>query len=146
MSLYGTWFLVDGSNVTHHGNKKWKDAMNLCTSQNKSLPGIDSEFLLTSPMDRANKSLICLAVYQNSSIMFRPVIKQVTNIDGNTTFQPTNDTLGLPFLCRVKTGKVRSLKNTWFYECNKNCETSMKTMHWNSECFCLHAYYSKFTF
>lgn len=93
----------DGSNVTHHGNKKWKDAMDICTSQNKSLPGIDSG-LLTSPVDRDNKSLICLAVHQNSSIMFRPVIKQVvTNTDGNTTFEPINNTRGLPFLCRVKT-------------------------------------------
>uniref|UniRef100_K1RPG2 Uncharacterized protein n=1 Tax=Magallana gigas TaxID=29159 RepID=K1RPG2_MAGGI len=35
--------------------------------------------------------------------MFRPVIKQIKNIDGNTTVQPTNNTRGLPFLCRVKT-------------------------------------------
>lgn len=107
MSLNGAWFLVDGSNVTEHGNKKWKNAMDLCTSQNKSLPGIDSDFFTTL----TDKTLsICLAVYQNSSIGFRPVIKQVTNIDGNTTVQPTNNTRGLPFLCRVKTGKVGWVK------------------------------------
>lgn len=109
--------------------------MDVCTSQNKSLPGIDSGFL-TSPVDRDNKSLICLAVHQNSSIMFRPVIKQVVaNTDGNTTFEPINNTRGLPFLCRVKTGKVRLLKNAWFYECNENCETSIKIMHCSSVCF-----------
>lgn len=93
----------DGSNVSYHNYIKWKVAMDVCTSQNKSLPGIDSGFL-TSPVDRDNKSLICLAVHQNSSIMFRPVIKQVVaNTDGNTTFEPINNTRGLPFLCRVKT-------------------------------------------
>ncbi|XP_065940720.1 uncharacterized protein [Magallana gigas] len=93
----------DGSNVTEHGNKQWKKAMDLCISLNKSLPGIESD-LLKSPLSHiVNNSLICLAVYQNLSIMFRPVIKQIKNIDGNTTVQPTNNTRGLPFLCRVKT-------------------------------------------
>ncbi|XP_052675988.1 uncharacterized protein LOC128157459 isoform X2 [Crassostrea angulata] len=93
----------DGSNVTEHDNKQWKDAMDLCISLNKSLPGIESD-LLKSPLSHiVNNSLICLAVYQNLSIMFRPVIKQIKNIDGNTTVQPTNNTRGLPFLCRVKT-------------------------------------------
>lgn len=93
----------DGSNVTEHDNKQWKYAMDLCISLNKSLPGIESD-LLKSPLSHiVNNSLICLAVYQNLSIMFRPVIKQIKNIDGNTTVQPTNNTRGLPFLCRVKT-------------------------------------------
>lgn len=137
MSLNGAWFLVDESNVTDHGNKKWKDGMDLCTSQNKSLPGIDSNFFNTL-MDKT--LLICLAVYQNSSIGFRPVIKQVTNIDGNTTVQPTSDTRGLPFLCRIKTGKVSLLKSTWCYECNENCETSIKHHSLKFGMFCLHAY------
>lgn len=106
--------------------------MDLCTSENKSLPGFDPDFF-TKLMENATQTSstqVCLAVYQNSSIGFRPVIKQVVmNIDGNTTFKPTNNTRGLPFLCRVKTGKVRLLKNTWFYECNQNCETSIKIMH-----------------
>lgn len=121
MSLFGARFLVDESKVTKHGNKIWKDAMDLSTSQNKSLPGIDSNFFNTL-MDKT--LVICLAVYQNSSIGFRPVIKQVTNIDGITTVQQTSNTPSLPFLCRIKTGKV-SLKYL-FYECNENCETSIK--------------------
>lgn len=140
MSLYWIWFRVDGSNVTHPAYKKWKEAMDLCISLNKSLPGIESDFLNSPLSDRANKSLLCLAVYQNLSIMFRPVIKQIKNIDGNTTFQPTNNSRGLPFLCRVKTGKVRSVKNTEFFQCNNYFETSIKIMHWNSGCFCIHVY------
>lgn len=84
--------------------------------------------------------LICLAVYQNSSIGFRPVIKQVTNIDGNTTVQPTSDTRGLPFLCRIEPGKISLLKSTWCYECNENCETSIKNHSLKFGMFCLHAY------
>lgn len=95
----------DGSNVTEHGNKQWKDAMDLCISLNKSLPGIESDLLKSPQSHIANKSLnfICLAVYQNLSIMFLPVIKQIKNKEGNTTVQTTNNTRGLPFLCRVKT-------------------------------------------
>lgn len=134
------WFLVDGSNVTEHDNKQWKYAMDLCISLNKSLPGIESD-LLKSPLSHiVNNSLICLAVYQNLSIMFRPVIKQIKNIDGNTTVQPTNNTRGLPFLCRVKTGKVRLVKKNGFFQCNNSFETSIKIMHWNSGCFCVHVY------
>lgn len=101
--------------------------MELCISLNKSLPGIESD-LLKSPLSHiVNNSLICLAVYQNLSIMFRPVIKQIKNKDGNTTVQPTNNTRGLPFLCRVKTGKVRSVKNNGFFQCNNYFETSKKS-------------------
>lgn len=140
--MYGTWFLLDGSNVTEHGNKQWKDAMDLCISLNKSLPGIESDLLKSPQSHIANKSLnfICLAVYQNLSIMFLPVIKQIKNKEGNTTVQTTNNTRGLPFLCRVKTGKVRSVKNNGFFQCNNYFETSIEILHWNSGCFCVHVY------
>lgn len=103
ISNYETWFLVDGSNATYHDFIRWQDAMDTCTRLNKSLPGINSDFLNTT-LDKNNNTWICLAVYQTSSIVFRPVIKQVTNIDGITTVQPRNSTRDLPFLCRVNTG------------------------------------------
>uniref|UniRef100_K1P6Z1 Uncharacterized protein n=1 Tax=Magallana gigas TaxID=29159 RepID=K1P6Z1_MAGGI len=65
----------DGSNATYHGYIRWKEATDTCNRLNKSLPGINSNFLNTT-LDKNNNTLICLAVYQTSSIVFRPVIKQ----------------------------------------------------------------------
>lgn len=96
-------FLVDGSNATYHGYIRWKEATDTCNRLNKSLPDINSNFLNTT-LDKNNNTLICLAVYQTSSIVFRPVIKQVTNINSVTAVQPRNSARNLPFLCRVITG------------------------------------------
>lgn len=92
----------DGSNATYHGYIRWKEATDTCNRLNKSLPGINSNFLNTT-LDKNNNTLICLAVYQTSSIVFRPVIKQVTNINSVTAVQPRNSARNLPFLCRVIT-------------------------------------------
>ncbi|XP_052700769.1 uncharacterized protein LOC128177903 [Crassostrea angulata] len=86
----------DRSNATYHGNLSWSEAMDICISLNKSLPGINSDFLSTS-IDQENRS-VCLAAYQSSSIVFQPVIKQI-NKDGNITALPSNTSLSLPFIC-----------------------------------------------
>lgn len=71
--------------------------MDTCISLNKSLPGINSDFLSTQ-FDKENKS-VCLAAYQNSSIVFQPVIKQVVNENGNPIVIHSNTSLSLPFIC-----------------------------------------------
>lgn len=84
--------------------------MDICISLNKSLPGINSDFLSTS-IDQENRS-VCLAAYQSSSIVFQPVIKQI-NKDGNITALPSNIGLSLPFICGATPG-TRS-NDLWFF-------------------------------
>lgn len=84
--------------------------MDICISLNKSLPGINSDFLSTS-IDQENRS-VCLAAYQSSSIVFQPVIKQI-NKDGNITALPSNTGLSLPFICGANPG-TRS-NDLWFF-------------------------------
>lgn len=84
--------------------------MDICISLNKSLPGINSDFLSTS-IDQENRS-VCLAAYQSSSIVFQPVIKQI-NKDGNITALPSNIGLSLPFICGANPG-TRS-NDLWFF-------------------------------
>lgn len=76
--------------------------MDTCISLNKSLPGINSDFLSTQ-FDKENKS-VCLAAYQNSSIVFQPVIKQVVNENGNPIVIHSNISLSLPFICGANSG------------------------------------------
>lgn len=84
--------------------------MDICISLNKSLPGINSDFLSTS-IDQENRS-VCLAAYQSSSIVFQPVIKQI-NKDGNITALPSNTSLSFPFICGANPG-TRS-NDLWFF-------------------------------
>lgn len=84
--------------------------MDICISLNKSLPGINSDFLSTS-IDQENRS-VCLAAYQSSSIVFQPVIKQI-NKDGNITALPSNIGYSLPFICGANPG-TRS-NDLWFF-------------------------------
>lgn len=97
----------DGLNATCHRNLSWSDAKNTCISLNKSLPGINSDFLRTLN-GTDDKSSVCLAVFQSSSIVFQPVIKQAMNKDGNITVLSTNNSFSLPFICGTNSGPEKS--------------------------------------
>ena len=75
--LIKLYIILDGSNASVHGHKKWDDARNFCNNLNTSLPGLNSTFI-TTERARIINSTICLAVVQTSSIVFQPVIKQIT--------------------------------------------------------------------
>ena len=105
--LIKLYIFLDGSNASAHGHKKWDDARNICNNLNTSLPGLNSTFI-TTERARIINSTICLAVVQTSSIVFQPVIKQITkkNDEIFPITVPTNGLHMLPFVCKDNKGII----------------------------------------
>ena len=104
------YVILDGSNASAHGHKKWDDARNICNKFNTSLPGINSTFI-TMERARIINSTICLAVVQTSLIAFQPIIKQITKENDGivSTTIPRNGSQKLPFVCKDNKGNGISL-------------------------------------
>ena len=103
--LIKLYVILDGSNASAHGHKKWDDARNICNNLNTSLPGINSTFI-TMERARIMNNTVCLAVVQTSSIAFQPIIKQITKEnDGKvSTTIPRNSSQTFTFVCKDNKG------------------------------------------
>ena len=108
--LIKLYVILDGSNASAHGHKKWDDARNICNNLNTSLPGINSTFI-TTERARIINSTICLAVVQTSSIAFQPIIKQITMGNGGkvSTTIPRSSSKIPTFVCKDNKGNGISL-------------------------------------
>ncbi|XP_061171723.1 uncharacterized protein LOC133181200 [Saccostrea echinata] len=87
--------------VSSQGFLDWEDALEICRSQNSSLP--NENFQFSDPTQFSNGSAVCLYVFKSSSVLFEPVIKLARNKNGTIIINtPTNYSEKLPFLCGMK--------------------------------------------
>ena len=108
--LIKLYIILDGSNASAHGHKKWDDARNFCNNLNTSLPGLNSTFI-TTERARIIHSTICLAVVQTSLIAFQPITKQITKENDSivSTTIPKKSSNILTFVCKDNKGNGISL-------------------------------------